>query len=310
MAPESNDPLIMLLSDDQDEADALSRHLSENMGFRMLVAGNVDEARALLDRQQDLNIMLFDLHVMDQPSDQSGIEFMWELKTRLNPPSIIGYSSFVQSDLSTSWSQVDGQNYPKIFASTHSIPGITEQIKELIDARRSGVMPDTFGAQISSALEPVQAAWDEVCKYLAQNPNHLHQMDPRRFEELVAEMFRSHGWIVELTARTSDGGYDIVALKEEKLTGFRLLVEAKRWSPDRPVGVGIVRSLYGLRGSQSASKVILATSSTVSTVSKMEFQRVIPWELDFIERDAILDWCKAYPQIRLLGELGMEYTSI
>jgi restriction system protein len=108
----------------------------------------------------------------------------------------------------------------------------------------------------------------------------------------VAEIFRDHGWNVELTARTRDGGYDVIAIRSSFPTNIKALVQAKRYAPGRVVGVDIVRSLYGVRTLRSVSQVVLATTTTVSADAKREFSRVIPWELDLLERDKILDWCR------------------
>lgn len=151
-------------------------------------------------------------------------------------------------------------------------------------------------------LETLDLPWAEVCKYLARHPEFLHTMSPRSFERLVAEIFHSHGWDVQLTARTRDGGYDILAVSRGGPTNLRVLAEAKRYAPDRPVGVEILRALYGVRTLNAASQVVLATSSRVSAVAKAEFARVTPWELDFIERDAILDWCRRNGGVDLTGQ--------
>jgi len=156
-------------------------------------------------------------------------------------------------------------------------------------------------------FEEIEPAWDAVRRHLARNPNHLHQMDPRQFELLVAQIFRDFGWKVELTSRTRDGGYDIIAIKRDWSSQQRILVEAKRFSPSRKVGVGIVRSLYGVKSSVAASQAILATSSYVTKDARREFARVIPWELDFLERDKILDWCaQADPALLRSGTSDVE----
>jgi hypothetical protein len=77
------------------------------------------------------------------------------------------------------------------------------------------------------------------------------------------------------------------------------LVEAKRFSPDRPVGVDFVRALYGARNLRRVSQVVLATSSYISGVAKNEFSQVVPWELDFIERNKLLSWCKCFGAVNL-----------
>lgn len=153
-------------------------------------------------------------------------------------------------------------------------------------------------------IELLSPTWRKVCNYLAAHPNYLHEMNPRKFEMLIAEIFKSNGWEVDLTAQTRDEGYDIVAIRRVDPTNLRVLVEAKRWSPKKPVGIQVVRSLYGLRAVQSFSQVILATSTYVSEPAKKEYQRVIPWELDFMERDAILEWCRKYSSVNVHGYFG------
>ncbi len=160
--------------------------------------------------------------------------------------------------------------------------------------------PDTATSAVINILSP---AWDKLCAHLTTNPEDLHRLNPRDFEYLAGEIFRSYGWGVDFTSRTRDGGYDIIATRRSKPTDLCVLIQAKRYNPDRPVGVEIVRSLYGLRLLRSASQVVLVTSSHITKDAKREFQRVIPWELDFIERDRILEWCKTYSSVLFSGYL-------
>jgi restriction system protein len=125
-------------------------------------------------------------------------------------------------------------------------------------------------------------------------PAYLDQLTPRGFEELIASLFRNHGFTVELTARTRNGGYDIVAVSSSKLSRETVQIEVKHFAPDRPVGVGVGRALYGVKHLKRASRVVLATSSHVSTYAKREFARAILWEIDFVECEKILDWCGTY----------------
>ncbi|MGZ5446011.1 MAG: restriction endonuclease [Thermoanaerobaculia bacterium] len=166
------------------------------------------------------------------------------------------------------------------------------------DSDRSVSPTETEGA-ILTVLDP---AWGDVCRYLATHPNSLHTMNPQLFERLVAEIFRSYGCSVELTSKTKDGGYDIIAIRRNLPTDIRILIEAKRFAPDRSVGVGIVRSLYGVLASTSASQLVLATSSHVTRDAKLEFARVIPWQLDFFERDRILAWCRETGAVESAGD--------
>jgi HJR/Mrr/RecB family endonuclease len=151
-----------------------------------------------------------------------------------------------------------------------------------------------------SSLIVFDLPWDDIRDYLVRHPDYLHTMHPRVFERLIAELFASRGWDVELTARTRDGGYDILGIRHNQPTSQRIPVEAKRFSPDRPVGVALVRALYGVRTVRNATQVVLATSSHVSKDAKREFVRAIPWELDLLERERIFSWCREFHPVTLL----------
>jgi restriction system protein len=67
---------------------------------------------------------------------------------------------------------------------------------------------------------------------------------------------------VELTAPTRDGGCDIIAFSVNELgIQSKYIIECKRYRPDCPVGVRLVRSLYGIKDSKQAQHAILATTS-------------------------------------------------
>jgi restriction system protein len=102
----------------------------------------------------------------------------------------------------------------------------------------------------------------EVLAYFARHPEELHSITPRKFEELVASIFRHDGFDVELTPESWDGGYDILAVRRQSLTGTdRLLVECKRYSPQRRVTLSVVRSLIGVVELTTATKGVVVTTS-------------------------------------------------
>ena len=102
----------------------------------------------------------------------------------------------------------------------------------------------------------------------------MREMPPRAFEILVAAVFRNHGFDVELTPQTNDGGLDCIAVRNDPLTGLNYyLIECKRYAEDNHVGVGIVRALYGVLADQSATKGIVATTSFFTRGAKEFAQR-------------------------------------
>lgn len=148
-----------------------------------------------------------------------------------------------------------------------------------------------------SIIIDLSPAWDDFTKRITANPELLHKMHSRKFEELIAEVFSSYGFEVELTARTRDGGFDIIAVRRLGATVTRHLVEAKCWDPKRKIPPKEIRALIFTREENKASQVILATSSYVSSNAKKEFHAYIPHVLDIVDRDQLLKWCRAYPDV-------------
>lgn len=86
----------------------------------------------------------------------------------------------------------------------------------------------------------LEAISTEFIKYLARHPDFLYQIEPRRFEMLVAELLTDMGYEVELTPETRDGGRDILAAFDLPHGKILTLVECKKFRPDRKVGIDII----------------------------------------------------------------------
>lgn len=119
----------------------------------------------------------------------------------------------------------------------------------------------------------------------------LLQMGSREFEQLIAEIWRRFGYQVELTKATRDGGWDVIAVKQSAEMASRILIECKRYDFHNPVGVSIVRELYGVKSHQKATKAILATTSHL-TADASEFISDHLWELEAKDHDGIVEWVK------------------
>ena len=102
-----------------------------------------------------------------------------------------------------------------------------------------------------------------------RDPGALYRVHPREFEQLVAHIFQRHGFTVELTKQTRDGGRDIIALKTDSLgIPIRLLVECKRHARTNKVGVQVVRALYGVHVHDGANKSIIVTTSSYTKAAR------------------------------------------
>lgn len=99
---------------------------------------------------------------------------------------------------------------------------------------------------------------------VAHDPNLIHKCTPRQFEEIVCEMLNKKGYKVNLTNQTRDGGKDIIIVENNLLGSFLVYVECKHYSPERPIGVNLVRELYGTISADEATAGLLITSSYFS----------------------------------------------
>jgi restriction system protein len=152
-------------------------------------------------------------------------------------------------------------------------------------------VPDT-SERHKRVVADVITASDEFLKKLSDNPGILHQLSPRGFEELVAELLSRLGYGVTLTPASKDGGKDIYAAKQDHLGTFLYVVECKKYAPDHPVGVGLVRQLSGVVHAEQATAGILATTSFFTRGAK-EFQRQMAFQISLKDYFGITGWLRA-----------------
>lgn len=278
--------------------------------FEMVLFGEEDKAIEFILKNRNMIFMV----LQDSNRSQSRIISSWK-KLRPSKTPLIG-SDGVCGDFSTYVVDAYIPESTQIFAGSYYC---SEEIKIInewckIDSRiffksKLSIVPDgvdfciqqlnrwqnarenVICSEESLLIQPVAEEMAIIC---GVRPDYLSHLTSRQFEELIAAIFKNHGFQVELTSQTRDGGYDIVAISGSKIRSETLLIEVKHFAPNRPVGVGIVRALYGVKKLHKARKAILVTSSYVSDDAKREFSRVIPWELEVKERSDVIQWCASY----------------
>ncbi len=173
-----------------------------------------------------------------------------------------------------------------------------EKIDSVIDGER---LYSVRGAIEPSRLDDVRielvSANEELFDFLKRHPKLIHSISPRRLEELVGDIFANMGYDVELTQQTRDGGYDIRALRKDKVGTLLYLVECKRYAPDRPVGVDFVRSLYGTVTEARASHGVMATTSYYSPDAK-EYADRLKYQLSLRDYEDLTKWIADIAPIR------------
>jgi len=139
---------------------------------------------------------------------------------------------------------------------------------------------------------------EELITALKSNEYLLRELTPRKFEEVVAEVFRKKGFTVELTKRTRDGGKDIIAIHTDSLgISNKYFIECKCYSEESKVGVDVVRSLYGIRNTKDGpNKAIIVTTSTFTSDARkfVEKEASSSWDLSLVDRNQLIQWVDDY----------------
>jgi HJR/Mrr/RecB family endonuclease len=133
----------------------------------------------------------------------------------------------------------------------------------------------------------------DLIERLRREPDSIYTLTPRKFEELIADLLADLGYDVELTPATRDGGKDILAYMTTPHGKLLCLVEAKKHRRDRPVGVELVRQLYGTLTDADANSAMLVTTSSFSKEAKA-FQKRHQYKLALRDYTNIIKWIEDY----------------
>lgn len=186
----------------------------------------------------------------------------------------------------------DSSGYVSELVETDRFQNFFAQFGEEPEGEEIIAASDLLASGASKALRIDMADInDELIGYLAKHPEKMRDMPSRKFEELVAELFKSKGYDVTLTPRTRDGGFDVRAVQRSDIGTVLIIIECKRYAAEHTVGVEIVRGLYGVVEQQRATKGIIATTSFFSGDAQ-EFHNDLQYRLglaDFDEMRSMLN---------------------
>jgi hypothetical protein len=149
-----------------------------------------------------------------------------------------------------------------------------------------GILPN----QIVTSCNQI---WSDVIPKLNQNPETLFAIHPRQFEQLIAHLFDDRGYSVELTPQSRDGGRDVIVRAQTGFGDLLFLVECKRNRPNRPVSVGLVRSLLGVVEDEEATMGVLITTSSF-TKNALELGERHKYRLKLKDFEHIKKWLSEY----------------
>lgn len=141
-------------------------------------------------------------------------------------------------------------------------------------------------------VEAVAFPWFEVVRLLQKDPDRIHEVGWRKWEEIIAGAYRAQGFAVELTSRSGDGGRDVIATLAG-VGSIRILDQVKCYKPGALVSADEVRSMLGtLEAEQNASKGIVTTTSGFAPGIQKDprLARLMPYRLELKPRSVLLPW--------------------
>ena len=153
-------------------------------------------------------------------------------------------------------------------------------------------IPEEDAKEIETVVVEQTKSIKKIITDIYQDNSNLLKIEPRQFEEMIAELLYSQGFKVELTKQTRDNGYDIIALKVEDNFPLRFLVECKRLTKDK-VGIEIIRSFKEVVQSENANKGIIVTTSYFTRDARKKRDET-PYLLDYRDKDDVLNWVTKY----------------
>lgn len=142
-------------------------------------------------------------------------------------------------------------------------------LRTIVDAQGNPIRSDTSNTIKKIENQTIYIS-KEMMHLLADNPDMMYELTSREFEKMIAELYQKLGYSVKLTKQTRDGGKDIYLAYKNDIGSFLYLVECKKYAKDNPVGVGIIRGLYGVQNleNEKVTGSIIATTSYFTSDAK------------------------------------------
>lgn len=119
---------------------------------------------------------------------------------------------------------------------------------------------------VAFPINDTNVAISELGTHLKNNFRDVYHLSSRRFEELIGEIFKELGYRIVLTPKTRDGGVDLFVF--QKTNSIFAVVECKKYSENRKVGVYAVDRLLGSALVHGSDNAYLVTTSSFTAPAR------------------------------------------
>lgn len=150
--------------------------------------------------------------------------------------------------------------------------------------------PDDFHASCILLAPDFSRIDAELMEYFSRNPAALHELTPRKFEELLDAVFSNQGYKTKLGPGRGDGGVDLRLVSKDSVGEVMTLVQAKLYAPNRPISLEAVAALYGVVESERANRGLFVTTPRYLPSAK-RFADTNHHRLVLATADDVAQWC-------------------
>jgi restriction system protein len=211
---------------------------------------------------------------------------------RREPPSPV-----LQDDYFPYWQYIQQQSRRNVAAFLASQQGAVEEfpvpsVLSVPEILLQAVV--TFGTDVPEgrSIAAVALPWFDIMDLIQRDPDSIYQIDPRKWEELIAGAYDRQGFQVILTPYSGDRGRDVIATRKD-VGSIRIFDQVKRYKPGHVVALEEVHAMLGaITGAGGVSKGVVTTTSTFAPriFENPEITRLMPYRLELRDREQLLSW--------------------
>ena len=167
------------------------------------------------------------------------------------------------------------------------------------------------GSLVSKKICESEIPMSDIRQSLCADYSARFHINPYRFEEMVASIFKSQGLNVEVTSKSRDGGVDVFGWDS---AGKVFGVQVKRYR--EAIGVEQLRAFVGALAIENIPKGIFVTTSrfTSGASAVCDKARMIGINLDLVDANRLFDMLKVVQinefEVKNISAMADRYTQL
>ncbi|MFW5500934.1 MULTISPECIES: restriction endonuclease [unclassified Maridesulfovibrio] len=187
----------------------------------------------------------------------------------------------------------------QVVVAQWSVPRPTEFANGIADALSDENIELIYEATGSSNNDVglITSVNEELWRKLAEYPEERFRLNPRVFEEAVAEILIKMGYDIQLTPQSGDNGVDIIANLATPAAPILMLVECKRYAPHRLVGPEPITRLWFRMFNDNANMAMVVTTSDFQPIAH-QTAREKGYQISLKDGDNFIEWIRSLKNLK------------